>query len=329
MTFAYPWAFAPAVLVLIAALVRRRTRTVVAYPDGGILAGLPKSLRQRLRLPILYLSALLSLALLSVAAARPQRFETVAQTKESRNLLLALDISRSMAADDMRQGFGMVTRLDAVKRVVAEFVRRREGDRIGLVIFGRDAYVQAPLTLDHSVIQHLVSRLEVGMAGDGTAIGDGLGLSVKRIRDLPGDSKAIILLTDGVSNAGQVNPLKAAEVAKELGIRVYSIGVGVPGGTTVQIMPQSWFDAGARVQADFDEETLRRIARITGGRYFNARDVEGLASIYAEIDRLERTEDETPPEQLPHELFPIFAVAGLAALVLCVLLERSIFLRVP
>jgi Ca-activated chloride channel family protein len=260
-----------------------------------------------------------AVVLFTVAAARPQRTTVFESQTEARSLVLALDISRSMATADFGGVFGHrhVSRLDAVKAVVRRFVGERSDERLGLVVFGNAAYVQAPLTRDYSVIEELVARLQVGMAGDGTAMGDGLGLAIKRIADLPARSRAVILVTDGVSNSGQVNPLKAAEVARDLGIKVYTIGIGGLAD-----------DTGGQTR-EYDEPTLREVARITAGTYLNAATVGGLEEVYAEIERLERVDIDVPETRIIEELFAPFLLAALLCYGAYGALARSVFRRIP
>lgn len=321
--FAHPlWLLAP--LIFAALAVYRRPRTILAAPFPALqsLDSLPRSWRQILRGPILGLLMTVTVLALAVAAARPQRSTTVESPTQSRSLILALDISRSMATRDFEGsfGYGRLSRLDAVKAVVRRFIEERGEERLGLVVFGSSAFVQAPLTRDHTVVAELVSRLEVGMAGDGTAMGDGLGLSLKRIADIPAPAKAVILLTDGVSNSGQVNPLKAAEVARDLGVKVYTIGIG---GTATD--PR----LTGRPEAEFDEATLKEVARLTGGLYLNASSVEGLHDVYGEIDRLERSEFEEPERRIVEELYPTFLWVAFLSYLAYAALNVTIFRRVP
>lgn len=327
LSFAYPQAFAFPIVMFFFALTREKSEQAVPVPDAGALAAIPRSLRQRLRKPVLALLSGAFILLLSIAAARPQRVSTIASPYRARNLMLTLDLSRSMATEDFASRRGAVSRLSGVKTVVKEFVEARKQDRIGLVVFGSNAYLQSPLTLDHAVVSELVDRLEVGIAGDATAIGDGLGLSLKRIQDIEGTSKAIILLTDGVSNAGQVNPIKAAKVAKELGVKVHTIGIGST--DTLRVAQRGFFSQQMVAQAEFDEATLKEIADITGGVYFNADSIDGLKKVYAEIDRLETSTQDEPERQVADEYFVPYAIAALVTYLAYLLCARTVFLKVP
>jgi len=322
-SFFHPvWLLAP--LLFGALAIFGRTKTILAAPFPALqgLETLPRSWRQRLRGPVLGSLLTLTVLSLAIAAARPQRSTTVESASQSRSLILALDISRSMATRDFEGSFGhgRLSRLEAVKAVVRRFIEERGEERLGLIVFGSSAYVQAPLTRDYNVVAELVSRLEVGMAGDGTAMGDGLGLSLKRIADIPAPAKAVILLTDGVSNSGQVNPLKAAEVARELGVKVYTIGIG--GAATDPRL-------AGRAEIEFDEATLKEVARITGGLYLNASSVDGLQDVYNEIDRLERSEFEEPEHRVVEELYPGFLWAAFFSYLAYATLGATVFRRVP
>lgn len=322
----------PAALLLPAALgilllwLKPKSRAIPCA-SAPSLAGVPASLRARLRTPVLGLLTISALLLAGFAAARPQRVQLLEKDDKARNIMLAIDLSQSMAANDFGGSFGRMNRLEAVKSVVRDFVAERRGDRIGLVVFGNRAFLQAPLTKDLGLVEQVVKSLEVGIAGDGTAIGDGLGLSLKRIQDLPGRSKAIILLTDGVSNAGSVNPLKAAAVAKDLGIKVHTVGVGTNAGSLS--VGGGFFGLPVQSQAEFDEKTLKDVAALTGGVYFNASTLQGLQEVYKSIDSLERTVGDDAPQEETEELFPPLLVAAIVCYLSLLLLSRTVFLKLP
>jgi Ca-activated chloride channel family protein len=328
MSFQAPAVLLVPFLLLFLLLTRKGHAASAPCPSAKILAEVPRSLRQKLRAPILGILGTLAVLFFSIAAARPQRVQVLTSQKESRNIMLSIDVSPSMGAQDFAALLGSVSRLRAVKEVVAQFVEARKGDRLGLVVFGGGAFLQSPLTLDHVLVRQLVERLQVGMAGEGTAIGDGLGVALKRAESLPAKSASIILLTDGVSNAGSVNPLKAAKVAADLGIKIHAIGIGSSKPVTV-IQPGNILSNLIQRQVEFDEDTLKEIARLTGGTYFNADNVEGLQEVYAQIDRLERSAEEESTNMIAEELFPPFAAFGLLAYVFYLLLAQSVFMRVP
>jgi Ca-activated chloride channel family protein len=213
--------------------------------------------------------------------------------------------------------------------VVAEYVRNRTQDRVGLVVFGNTAYLQSPLTNDTALVEELVNNIRPGMAGDGTAIGDGLGLALKRLKEIEGSTKAIILMTDGVNNAGQVSPLKAAQVAHDLGIQIHTIGIGAGAAPLGDQLFGGLVGIPGGPLAEFDEATLKEIARLTNGVYFNARSLEGFKDVYKEIEKLTQSEEKEPARTAVDELYLPFAVSGLVCYLLLLLLASTAFLKVP
>lgn len=228
--------------------------------------------------------AWLAWALLCLAAARPQQLgEPIAPPALGRQLMLALDLSASMAEPDMTLGGQPVDRLTAAKAVIADFLERREGDRVGLLVFGRRAYALTPLTLDRDSVREQLGDSVAGLAGQETAIGDALGLAVKRLQAQPPGQRVVILLTDGVNTAGLLDPLRAARIAADAGVRVHTIAFGGDGGLSLFGFQLPMPGGGDEI----DEKTLQSIAERTGGRFFRARDTAQLVGIYEEIDRLE------------------------------------------
>jgi Ca-activated chloride channel family protein len=251
--------------------------------------------------------------LLVVAAARPQFIgEPLALPVSGRDLLLAVDISGSMETADMQLGRQVTDRLTAVKAVAGEFIGRREGDRLGLILFGEQAYLQTPLTFDRQTVRTLLNEAAIGLAGKSTAIGDAIGLAVKRLRKQPQQNHVLILLTDGANTAGSVDPLKAADLAAAEGLRIYTIGVGAESRLVRGLL-------GSRQMSnnELDEATLTAIADKTGGRYFRARDIAGLEAIYQLLDELEPTSQEGEVFRPVRELYA-WPLAG--ALLISVLL---------
>lgn len=247
--------------------------------------------------------------LLVTAAARPQLIgDPVPLPMEGRDLMLAVDISGSMVEEDMVIGDRVVDRLTAVKAVAGDFIERRKGDRIGLILFGAQAYLQAPLTFDRQTVRTLLFEAAVGLAGRETAIGDAIGLAIKRLRDQPEGNRILILLTDGANTAGSIDPIKAAELAAREGVRIYTIGVG----SEQRTGPFGLRMGGARI----DERTLQAIAKETGGRYFRARDVADLQAIYGMLDKLEPVSSDEQTFRPIKELFqwPLAAALLLSAL---------------
>ena len=244
------------------------------------------------RAPLLLLW--LTWLLLLVAAARPVWIgEAVELPDSGRDLMLAVDISGSMRIEDMRAGKELVPRLHAVKAVGAQFIERRRGDRLGLVLFGSNAYVQSPLSFDTATVERFLREAQIGFAGQETAIGDAIGLAVKRLKERPAESRVLILLTDGQDTASSVTPLDAARLAANLDIRIYTIGIGADELTLPGLFGSSFGSRQVNPSAELDEEGLQEIANLTGGRYFRARDPQELAGIYALLDELEPVEQAT------------------------------------
>jgi Ca-activated chloride channel family protein len=281
----------------------------VAQPHAGAD---PRTAQAALRV------AALAWVLLVVAAARPQwSGEPRPVAVPGRDLMLAVDVSGSMDANDFRLDGRIVDRLAATKAVAGGFVARREGDRVGLILFGRSAYVQAPLTFDRATVAALLGEAATGLAGKETAIGDAIGLALKRLQDTPAAARVLILMTDGVSNAGAVEPLQAADLAARAGVRIHTIGIGSGGARrSLSGIPR----AGATLR--LDEETLRAVALRTGGQYFRADDTQDLERIYALLDELEPLADEREPFRPTVSLYVI--PLGIAlALAFALLLRRT------
>lgn len=267
---------------------RRKGGAAIRVSSADSFAGLPKGIRYRMRdLPFVLRCA--AVALLVIAIARPQNSETGSSTTtEGIDIVLAMDISTSMLARDFEPD-----RITAAKDVAAKFIADRRNDRIGIVAFAGESFTQSPLTTDKSTLQTLLAQLETGMIEDGTAIGNGLATAVNRLRESEAKSKVVILLTDGVNNAGQVSPSTAAEIAAGYGIRVYTIGVGTMG-TAPYPMQDMWGNIRyVPVQVEIDEQILTDIASLTGGEYFRATDKNTLSQIYGQINEMEKSRVET------------------------------------
>jgi Ca-activated chloride channel family protein len=249
--------------------------------------------------------------LLVAALARPQTGAArVEITSEGIDIVLALDISGSMKAEDFKPN----NRLFVAKEVARRFVEGRTGDRIGLVVFAGGAYTQCPLTMDYGILTSLIEAVDFGNVPDGTAIGMALATSVNRLREAQGKSRVVILLTDGQNNAGEIDPVTAAEAARALGVKVYTIGAGTDGPAQIPVDDPVFGRRYVTIDASVDEESLRTIAEITGGRFFRATSPEALAAIYRNIDRMEKTEAETVEYIQYDEKGPLLAL--IAALVL-------------
>jgi Ca-activated chloride channel family protein len=246
------------------------------------------------------LLAALAWAMLVAAAARPVWIgDSVALPVAGRDLMLAVDLSGSMQEQDYILNGQVVDRLDAVKAVAGEFIRTRAGDRIGLVLFGDQAYLQAPLTFDRETVLQLLNESALGLAGERTAIGDAIGLALKRLQASPEKNRVLILMTDGANTAGSVSPLEAADMAAAAGLKIYTVGIG---SESDQMRSMFGFQL-MNPNADLDERTLKAIAEKTGGKYFRARDTEEFHNIYSELDRLEPVEKEAERWRPQQELF--------------------------
>ncbi len=271
----------------------------------------------------------IGLILLIVALARPQSGRKQTEIlSEGIDIILTIDTSGSMQALDFEVDGKRANRLEAIKDVVSDFIQDRPGDRLGMVVFGEEAFTQAPLTLDHGLLKSLLSRLEIGIAGDATAIGQAIGVGINRLKSLKAKSKVMILLTDGRNNAGDLPPLKAAEIAASYGIKIYTIGVGTLGPAPFEV--DSLF--GKRLvyqQADLDEPTLKKISETTKARYFRATDTNSLKEIYAEINHLEKSAALVKEYTEYDELYQRFLIPGLLTLLLETLLSRTILRRIP
>ena len=290
--FAWPWMWLAFPLPWLAGWLlppHRNTSAALKVPYGRRLEAIA-TVGGRSR--HLHIAALAWLAwfLLCAAAARPQQLgEAVAPPQSGRDLMLAVDLSGSMSEPDMELGGNVVDRLTAAKAVLADFLDRRVGDRVGLLVFGQRAYALTPLTLDRDSVRDQLRDSVAGLAGRETAIGDAIGLAVKRLRDQPKGQRVLILLTDGVNTAGVLEPLKAAELAKAEGVRIHTIAFGGSGGGLSIFGLNLPMPGGGD---EIDEDTLKKIAQETGGQSFRARDTEQLAGIYAELDRIEPVKQE-------------------------------------
>lgn len=330
------WRFEdPLALLALAALVPLLVRVFRGTGSGRVRYSAVSLVREVGRRPGWFarhgLTALrfAALALLVVAWARPQggtRQEEV--ISEGVDIQLVVDTSGSMKALDFQVGGESVTRLDVSKNVVRDFIERRVNDRIGLVVFGLDAITQCPLTVDYGILLTLLDDLRIGMVGDGTAIGTALGTAVQRLKDAKSKSRIVVLLTDGRNNAGAIEPEQAARIAQTYGVKVYTIGVGTRGKAPFLVDGL----LGRRIvyqDADLDEESLARIAEVTGGRFFRATDTQSLLEIYRTIDQMEKTEIKTREFTRYEELYPTPLALGLLLLLAEFGLANTRFRRIP
>jgi Ca-activated chloride channel family protein len=316
------------VLAALYILSQQRARSgSLQYSSVGLVKGLPGSLRLQMR-HILILFRLAAIALIILGLARPQAGQArEVYTGEGVDIVLVLDMSGSMAAED----FQPQNRLGVAKEVAQDFVRDREYDRVGLVVFARNSFTQAPLTLDYNVLDRLIDQVELAPQlglEDGTAIGIAMANAVNRLKASDAESKVIILLTDGLNNAGQIDPSTAADLAAALDIRVYTVGVGSEG--PVPFPAQGFFGPTYEyVEIPLDEATLQEVAEKTDGQYFRATDAETLRRIYDHISDLEKTEVEMTRYTRYRELGGVFFIPALGLILLDILLANTLFRRIP
>ena len=304
---------APAVLYSTAERVRSVSRRRLARP-GALLATL----------------RLVGVACLVIALARPQRVEATSEVEASGiDIVLAVDVSRSMEALDFNLGGEPANRLEVAKTVIDRFIEGRPNDRIGLVAFAGRPYLVSPLTLDHDWLRQNLERTEIGLVEDGTAIGTALASSVNRLRERDAKSRIVVLLTDGVNNAGKVAPEIAAEAARALGVRVYTVAAGTNGEAPVPVTDAAGRRRVVMSRVEVDEETLTRVAEETGGKFFRATDTDSLARIYDEIDRLEKSPVTATKYEKHEDLFAWALVPGLALLLAEGLLANTRLRRLP
>ena len=324
----YPWLalgllIVPALIYLRYKL--REERPTLLYSDLRPLNVLRPSIWVRLSV-LPFVSRMLALTLVLVALVRPQagaRSEEV--LTEGVDILLAVDISSSMKTEDFKPR----NRLYVAKEVVADFIRSRPHDRIGMVVFAAHALTKCPLTIDHDVLQTLLEDVQIGAIEDGTAIGTAIATSVNRLKDSKAESRIIILLTDGVNNRGEIDPLTAAELAKTFGIKIYTVGAGRDGFAPFPFEDPIYGTVYQEVMVEIDEKTLQDIAQLTEGKYFRATDAESLVEVYREIDELEKTEIEQREYVQYTELAPYFMAVALGLLLAESLLSRTRLLSIP
>lgn len=331
MLFKDPWIILliPVAILGVLFFQKRREPASLRFSSIALLSGVTENWktylsRQRLAL------RLLAIALLIVALAGPRKvLEETETTTEGIDIVLAVDSSGSMAAEDFTVKDQRLNRLAVVKEVVKDFIAKRTSDRIGLVTFAALAYTVCPLTTDDDWLLSNLERVHLGLIEDGTAIGSGIVSSVARLKGSQAKSKVIILLTDGVNNAGKIDPLTAAKTAQALGIKIYTIGAGSQGYVPFPVLDPWGRKVYQKVRIDLDEPTLKEIARLTNGQYFRATDTESLREIYRQIDTLEKTKIEQIGYREHKELFPWFLSAGLGLLLIEGVLFNTVLLRIP
>jgi Ca-activated chloride channel homolog len=303
----------------------RFTTSSLRYSDIRMIkrVGAPGRGRYRVMLPIL---RMLAVALLFIAMARPQSGSQERElSTEGIDIVMVLDISGSMKAEDFQPN----NRLFVAKEEIETFISKRVSDRIGLVVFARTAFTQCPLTLDYDVLKSFLRQVDFGIIDDGTAIGTALATAVNRLKDSEAKSKVIILLTDGVNNSGEIDPLTAANIARTFDMKVYTIGVGRPGNSHYTVDDPIFGKRVVYMANEIDEESLTQIAEATGGKYFRARSKGELGAIYEDIDKLEKTEIKVKQYVNYKELFPRFLIFGLILLFAEAALSQTVLRKVP
>ncbi|WP_440875529.1 vWA domain-containing protein [Thalassotalea sp. PLHSN55] len=300
INFAWPWLFILLPLpLLVYWLPAKNKSTISALKMPVLLAGVNSQASQpsRKKLPLILLT--LIWLLLVIAASRPQWLgEAINMPTEGREVMIAVDLSGSMAAEDMNLNGRAVNRLDMLKSVLGDFIKRRNGDRLGLILFGDDAYMQTPMTFDRNTVKQMLEESEIGLVGHQTAIGDAMALSVKRFVEKEESNRVLILLTDGRNTAGKITPEQALELAQSKGITIYTIGIGAD-----EMLQQTFFASrNVNPSGDLDEKTLQDIAKRTGGKYFRARSSQDMEEIYQLLDQLE------PVEQEQQQMRPLTAL---------------------
>jgi Ca-activated chloride channel family protein len=326
----------PLFLILLAILPlkiwyqkRHAQRPLIRISSTGGLQTIPRSrfLKTAWIIPAVKYTAFF---LMVLAMARPQwGTRQVEVLTEGINIVLAVDVSGSMAALDFKRDGRIVNRLEAVKGVIEEFIAKRDGDRIGVVIFGSEAFTQIPLTRDYHTIAYVMDRIEIGAAGTDTAIGDAIGISLKRLKDIDSKSNIIILLTDGQSNAGELSPETATQIAKTAGVKIYTIGVGTKGKAPFRIEHPLLGEQFVYQNVNIDEAALERIAKACDGMYFKADNTPQLAKIYDMIDRMEKTTVKVKTFAEYRELYRYCLIPAFVLLLVWIVLTHTRYLRVP
>ena len=331
MIFKYPWVlfFIPAVVFGVVLYVWKQRQPAFRFSSGALVHGLGSSWRVRfLWLPLFLRVLTLVLFMIALSGPRSPLGSVIHQT-EGINIVIIMDVSTSMAAEDFTLGNKRASRLDVVKNVIRDFILKRSGDRIGLIAFAARPYTVSPLTLDHTWLQTNMERVTFGLMDDGTAIGSAIASAVNRLRDVEGKSKIIVLMTDGINNAGKIDPLTASKLAQAKGIRVYTIGTGsrdpVPY-PTVDIFGRKIYQD---IKIEIDEDILKAIAKNTGGSYFRATDTASLMGIYNQIDTMEKVKFHQSEFHQYDEHFDIFLMAAIIIFIIESLLSRTFFLRIP
>jgi Ca-activated chloride channel family protein len=330
-SFAHPWLLLLLLGIPVLAWLKGKFggTAAVTFSTTAMLAEIGSRQRNRAGAFLAGLSYL-ALALFIIALARPQLGRVTTRVQATGvDIMLVLDVSRSMLAEDFTIGNSRANRIDTVKIVTEQFIRQRPNDRIGIVAFAGRPYLVSPLTLDHDWLIRNLERLRIGLVEDGTAIGSAIASAANRLKDKEAKTKLIVLLTDGDNNAGKVQPLTAAEAAKALGIRIYTIGAGTEGEAPFPLQNAFGRTVYRNVLVKFDEKTLSEIATITNGQYFRATDTDSLRKIFSEIDKMEKTKVEVERTAQYRDLFQYVLIPGIACLLLEILLSQTVWRRLP
>jgi Ca-activated chloride channel family protein len=329
--FAHPWALVLLLLLPLMAVLRGRMGKEAAIQYSGLSLLGPLARGRRVQ-PSGWLWALryLALACFLIALARPQRVDSSTQVQESGiDMMLAIDLSPSMQALDYHKNGEDISRVDVVRETVGQFIKDRPNDRMGMVVFAGDAYLMSPLTLDHDWLLQNVDRLQVGLAGDATAIGSAIAVSANRLRHEKGKSKIIVLLTDGANNAGKITPFAAAQAAAALGIKIYTIGAGSSDMAKFPMRDVFGRVVYTMIPVDIDVDALKKIADIGGGKFYRAADYDSLKNVYNEINKLETTQVAVKKFEHVKEYFAWAIYPGLLFLGLEIILAHTRFRRLP
>ena len=330
-SFAYPWVLLALLALPLLAFLRGKAGGTpgILFSSTRLVVAVGKKRRAHAG-AILVALGYAAMACLIIALARPQLGRTLERVQASGvDIMLVLDVSGSMSAEDYTIGSSRANRIDVVKRVTQQFIESRPNDRIGIIAFAGRPYLVSPLTLDHDWLIRNLDRVQIGLVEDGTAIGSALASAVARLKDRDAKTKLIVLLTDGANNAGKVQPLTAAEAGKALGMKIYTIGAGSNGPVPVPVKDPFGRTVYQRMLFEFDEKLLDRIARIGEGKYFRAADTRSLDATFREIDRLEKTKVEVEKSTDYRDFFPWLLLAAALLLGVEMLLSQTLWRRLP
>jgi Ca-activated chloride channel homolog len=333
MSFYHPWflSFIPVIFLLGYFIKNRKKDSGFRFSSANLFSGTGKSIRTALSSNLVYIRCI-ALSLLFLALARPQTpVEDSLRRGDAIDIILTIDLSDSMLAEDFMEGGRRKSRIDVVKSVIPDFILSRKNDRLGMVVFATRAFVASPLTFNHDWLLERVQNIEIGIIdGRRTAIGSGIAVSLNRLKNSQAKSRVIVLLTDGRNNAGEITPETASDIARALGIKVYTVGVGTYGHVPFPIRDKAGNVVGYdSIKTDIDEALLGKIAYETGARYFRVSDTASLKKVYREIDNMEKALIEEKAYDEYNELFSGFLIAGLLMLLFEIILSNTLWRRIP